>query len=145
MAKAGDKSGRKGPAVTGKKEYNISAEQFIRAWERGESVDDVFEELKGISEKNKWPVMPKPIILSRAAEYRSLKIPLKKMRRPQSVDVQRLTELVKQLQGAKQAVGATPTPASEVNTPPATGLSPEQVEQVERVVVQVLKTHGLLE
>lgn len=91
-AKTGPGAGKKFK----KTDYGIDAETFVSAWERSGSMDEVFEALKLISEKEGKPAMPKPIIVARASEYRKLKIPLKIMPRVKenAVDVKRLTALV---------------------------------------------------
>src|SRR4051794_7706488 len=82
-----------------KTEYSIPAGFFVRTWEQSPTLDDVFDALKAHSEKAGTPVMPKPIIVARAAEYRSAKVPLKKMPRvsARNIDAEALTELVKKV------------------------------------------------
>ncbi len=50
--------------------YNVSAEDFIKAWETSETVDEACEKLAP---------MPKTIVLARASSYRTAGIKLKKM------------------------------------------------------------------
>lgn len=54
-----------------RKEYNVTPEQFVMAWEASASAQECADKLK----------MPKPIVLARASSYRKDGINLKKMKR----------------------------------------------------------------
>lgn len=117
-----------------KTDYGIDAETFVTEWEKAESMDDIYEALKAIGEKLGRPPMPKAIILSRASEYRSAKVPLKMMPRvsSRSIDVKGLTDLVMKVRADKPATPpATPTPEA---VPP--GLTREDIVAV---VVEALE------
>jgi hypothetical protein len=78
-----------GPAddhVGGRKEYGVSPEQFIEAWQTSETADEVARRLS----------MPKPIVLARASTYRKMGLALKEMRRrhKKELDVDALNDLI---------------------------------------------------
>ncbi len=77
----------------GKKNYNLTQEEFIRVWETSNSADEVSKKTK----------MPKPIVLARVSNYRAAGINLKKMPRPpgRSLDVEGLNRLIDEIR-AKQ-------------------------------------------
>src|SRR4051812_13319622 len=81
MTKSNDPSGERATDARRKPDYGIDARTFVIAWEQADTVDQVYEALKAVSEQGGFPVMPKPILLARASLYRSAGIPLKKMRR----------------------------------------------------------------
>jgi len=70
-------------------EYNVSPEEFIRAWQTSASADEVAEKLK----------MPKPIVHARATTYRKAGVKLKSMPRKGQgkLDVDALNRLVEEL------------------------------------------------
>jgi hypothetical protein len=72
-----------------RRNYNVTPEQFIEAWQTSDGVAGVAKKLK----------MPKDIINSRASNYRSAGIRLKKMsRRPKNrLDVEACNRLVEEL------------------------------------------------
>jgi hypothetical protein len=75
--------------ATGRKDYGVTPEQFIRAWEKARSAQEVADELG----------MPKAIVLARASTYRADGIKLKKMKRGnrKSLDIKGLNKLIEDL------------------------------------------------
>jgi hypothetical protein len=86
-AKAGGEEGRPRKQRT---EYNVSAREFIAAWQSSETAGEVAKKLK----------MPKPIVFARASGYRSDGIKLKKLRREsrRQIDVDDLNRLIQHLE-----------------------------------------------
>jgi hypothetical protein len=92
---------KKPKGASGKKpqrrtEYNVTPEEFIKAWQQSDSPQEVADLLK----------MPKAIVLARASNYRDNGIRLKKMKRGQKrkLDVEALNALIDEL----EAEGLTP-------------------------------------
>jgi hypothetical protein len=72
----------------GRKNYDVTAEEFVRAWQQSSSVDEVAERLK----------MPKPIVLARASKYRQQGVKLKEVRRGnKGLDVDTLNAIIDEL------------------------------------------------
>lgn len=71
-----------------KRNYNVSAEDFVRAWNESSSVQEVADRLG----------MPKPIAHARACNYRRKGIPIKPMRRQyrRKLDIPALQRLAKE-------------------------------------------------
>lgn len=125
-------SPERAPKITN---YGIPPEVFVAAWEAAANFHEVYATLKAYSEAQGTPVMPGPIIASRAAEYRKSKVPLKLMPRVSSrnLDAKALTEVVAKVRSEQGA------PA------PTTGDEPVLTRaQVEEVVVEVLRKYGLV-
>lgn len=115
--------------------YAIPPDVFVTAWENGANINEVFATLKTYSEQHGTPVMPKPIIASRAAEYRR-DVPLKRMPRgvtSRNIDAKALTAVVAKVR-AEQGAAA-----------PSQGDEPVLTRaQVEEVVMDVLRKVGLV-
>lgn len=126
-----------------KTDYSLPAELFVSTWERLPTLDGVYEALKAHSEKAGKPVMPKRIIAARAAEYRSAGIPLKIMPRvsPRNIDAKAMTELVEKVRAGVPAPAPQTLAPKAVPAKPGRGLTREEVEEV---VVEVLRRHGLV-
>src|SRR5205807_5198562 len=60
--------------AAGRTQYDVTAEQFVRAWQTSETAQEVADRLK----------MPKPIVLARASAYRKDGVKLKKLKRTSS-------------------------------------------------------------
>jgi hypothetical protein len=77
--------------------YDVSAEQFITAWEQAGSAEEVVEKLG----------MPKAIVHARASTYRSAGIKLKKMPRKarKRLDVDALNKLIEKIRGTQGGGG----------------------------------------
>jgi len=75
-----------------RKQYNVSDEQFVEAWQTSRSAAACAEKLG----------MPKNIVLARSAVYRKRGIQLKKMERknPRRLDVDKLNRKIESLGGA---------------------------------------------
>jgi hypothetical protein len=73
----------------GRTEYNVTATQFVTAWQTSSSVQEVSDRLG----------MPKPIVLARASSYRAAGIKLKKIKKAnsRSLDVAALNKLIEKL------------------------------------------------
>src|SRR5436309_1183872 len=69
-----------------KKQYNVTPEQFVQAWQTSESAQEVADRLG----------MPKAIVLARASTYRQQGINLKKMKKKhkRALDVPALNRLI---------------------------------------------------
>jgi hypothetical protein len=82
------------PKKASRTEYNVSPEEFVRAWQTSETAQEVADKLK----------MPKPIVLARASGYRKDGIHLKKMKRgpKRALDVDALNRLIEQLDREKK-------------------------------------------
>ncbi len=84
----------------GKTDYNVSAEEFISAWEMGVQKGWVAQQIAD------HLGLPKPILLARACNYRKLGIKLSKVskRLPSTLDVDNLNRLINHLNkpGMKQ-------------------------------------------
>jgi hypothetical protein len=78
-------------------EYNVTPQQFIEAWQRSDSPQQVADRLK----------MPKNIVLARASMYRVAGIKVKKMKRRNKryLDVSALNAFIEDL----EAQGNSPT------------------------------------
>ena len=116
-----------------KTDYAIPAEVFVSTWESSSTIQEVFETLKAYSEERGSPVMPLPIIASRAAEYRE-KLPLKRMPRigKRNIDAKALAAVVAKVRNEKgDATGGDEPVLTRA--------------QVEEVVIEVLERLGLVE
>jgi hypothetical protein len=73
----------------GRKDYNVTPQEFIRAWESSSTAEEVAEILG----------MPKAIVLARASNYRLQGVKLKKMPRQnkRKLDVDALNTLIEDL------------------------------------------------
>ena len=73
----------------GKKDYKVSAEEFVRVWQESASADEVANRLN----------MPKPIIFARASGYRQSGVNLKKMPRHKNkaLDVEALNKIIDEI------------------------------------------------
>ncbi len=71
-------------------DYNVSPEDFIRAWQSSETAQEVADKLK----------MPKAIVLARASKYRQDGVKLKKVkkRHKRKLDVAELNKMIEQLE-----------------------------------------------
>jgi hypothetical protein len=78
-----------------KKQYDVSPEAFIRAWQTSQTPQEVADRLK----------MPKPIVLARASKYRREGVTLKKMKKgpKRTLDVPALNLLIRELDVAMMA------------------------------------------
>ena len=78
-------------------QYKVSAREFIEAWERSETAQEVCDKVG----------MPKAIVLARASAYRKDGIPLKKMKRRSSraLDVEELKKLVLDIRKEQETKG----------------------------------------
>jgi hypothetical protein len=72
-----------------REQYDVSPEDFIRAWQTSQSADEVAEKLK----------MPKGIVHARASNYRTAGIRLKKMPRSRKnkLDVDALNKMIEEM------------------------------------------------
>ena len=77
------------------KKYNVSASDFVRAWESSTDAAEVAAKVG----------MPRPLVNARAADYRRMGVKLKKLKRsnPRRLDVEALNKLTQQ--------GTSPEPA----------------------------------
>ncbi len=75
---------------SGRTVYDVTPKQFVSAWQSSDSADEVSEKLG----------MPKPIVLARASNYRSVGVALKRFQRKRkSLDVQELNQLIAEAGG----------------------------------------------
>jgi hypothetical protein len=83
-----------GKKQQGRTRYDVTAEQFVQAWQSCDSADAVAALLK----------MPKAIVLARASGYRAQGVKLKKMKRQgkNKLDVAGLNALIEQLDRDKR-------------------------------------------
>lgn len=133
MTKANDR-----PPKRAKTDYGVDAKTFIAVWEdpRNQTVDDMYEVLAEVAEKLGRPPMPRPIILSRAAEYRAALrkqgVELKKLKKvsPRDLNVGELADLVKAMQATRPQAAPTPTSAG----------AEAVLEQVESILSGALRT-----
>lgn len=105
----GKKSADEQPQKKRRREYSVTPEEFIKAWQESETAQEVADKLG----------MPKPIVLARASAYRGEGVKLKKMRREnkRALDIDGLNRLIEQL----AAGGSVEEAGSEVEeeAPPA--------------------------
>lgn len=80
--------------------YGVPAKTFVYVWQTSATVDIAFETLKKACEKANLPVMPRSTILNRAARYRSLGLPLKKMRTHEPLDISDGLQMLKDISDA---------------------------------------------
>jgi hypothetical protein len=80
-------------------EYNVSPEDFVRAWQSSKTAQEVAAKL----------AMPKPLVHARASNYRRIGVRLKLLGRgnPKRLDVQALNKLIQQTEetGTGRVVG----------------------------------------
>ena len=84
------------------RKYNVTPAEFVKAWQESQTADEAAKKLS----------MPKPTVLARVSEYRSMGIKLKPMRRAQKdrLNVDELNRLIGELAG-EVGLGAPPAPA----------------------------------
>lgn len=103
-------------APTSKKtDYGIDRNTFIYAWETSATTDEVHAKLAEASKKQNLPIMPKPIILARANEYRQSGYDLKKFKPGRKVspkDVEDLNRWIAEIRAGSAAPPPSPTPAA---------------------------------
>jgi len=119
----------KGPAKGGRADYNVTVEQFVRAWQAAESAQEVADKLG----------MPKPIVLARASGYREAGIKLKHMKRGRRdvVPVDEMNRLIEQLEAEQQS---HPPGYERLNQmPPEEAARQADPELVRRIVEKVLE------
>jgi hypothetical protein len=96
----------------GRQNYEVSAEEFVRAWQQSSSVDEVAEKLG----------MPKPIVLARASTYRQKGVKLKAVKRgAKGLDVDTLNAIIDELnreQAGTEGEAAKGHPARRTGRPP---------------------------
>jgi len=106
-------SGEQGGRPPRVKRYDVTPEEFVRAWMQAETLDDVAQKL----------AMPKAIVAARASHYRSMGLPLKTLNRKRPsrrLDLERLKQII-----ADYEVQGETRKASK---PPA--LEPDQVKDI---------------
>jgi hypothetical protein len=136
--KSGKSGGRKRSAGGGdeptrpkatRTEYDITAEEFIKAWQGSTTADEVVAKLGG--------KMSKGIIHARASKYRAAGVRLKKMPRGRAreLDVDRLNRLVAEIDARERGVApsldeADRVPIPDVPPPSSAGVDPGVVSRV---------------
>ena len=75
-------------------EYNVSAEDFILAWQSSNTAEEVAAKVG----------MPRPLVHARACTYRSMGVRLKMLARvnPRRLDVEALNKLIQQVEERAQ-------------------------------------------
>lgn len=120
-------------------DYGIDQWAFVACWQSSDTVDEVCVKLADLAAKAGRDPMPKPVVLARAASYRSSGIHLKMMKREngRSLDVKGLNELIEKIDQARSrgedlsALQNSTTVSSEP-APPETPAPTQKVSEMFR-------------
>lgn len=92
-----------------RRSYGISRDDFIQAWEPSTTGQEAADKLTAIARKNgklkEDEVIPKNIVLSRAAIYRKQGVQLKKMdkKNPNKLNIEQMNAKVKEVRETQTA------------------------------------------
>jgi hypothetical protein len=125
-------------------EYGVSAETFIAFWEGSDNADEALEKIRAHGQGLGYPPMPKPIMIARAAKYRSKGVVLRRFKPtlpgPPELDVAGLNDII-----SKIKAGAPLPPAPQAAPRPARPARPADdslMSDIEAVLARLKARHA---